>query len=209
MDPLGILVTAVLFLGAEIAKKSADDMATGAWSRIKAAFRNALGHDPDPAEIDASTLRRVVEQSVDVQADLERVANESSALRRASITAQALAGAKILWIDDNPAGNTWERQMLAAFGVSFVTVETTSSALACLRAEHFDLVLSDIARADNPDEGLDALPLVLQMAPGVPLVFYVGHVASDRPIPTGSKGITAEPNELLHLVLDQLERARL
>jgi len=209
VEPFGVLVTAALFLGAEIVKKSADDVATVAWTRIRAAFKQAFGHDPSPEEIDQASLEKVIGASEDVQADLEHVAGHSSALRRASLAASALVGAKILWIDDQPAGNAWERQMLVKFGVSFVTVETTNSAIACLKAESFHLVLSDIARGDEPKAGLEALPAILEAAPAIPVVFYVGHVLPNRPVPVDSKGIAAEPNELLHLVLDQLERTRL
>ena len=41
----------------------------------------------------------------------------------------------------------------------------------------------------------------------VPVIFYVGHVTDAAP--AGSAGITAEPDELIHLVLDQLERKRI
>lgn len=209
MEPYGVLVAAALFLGAEIAKKSADAVATAAWNRITTVFKQTFGHDPAPDDIDQASLEKIITGSAAVQADLEHVAGQSSALRRAALAASALDGAKILWIDDQPAGNAWERQMLAKFGVSFVTVETTASAIACLKAEHFDLALSDIARGDNPRAGLEALPTILQTAPGIPVVFYVGYVTPDRPVPVGSKGIAEEPNELLHLVLDQLERTRL
>jgi len=209
VEPLGVFVAAALFLGAEIAKKSADDVATAAWSRIKTAFKQTFGHDPAPEDIDQTAIKKIIGASPDLQADLERITGHSSALRRAALAASALDGAKVLWIDDQPAGNVWERQMLSKIGMSFVTVESTASAIACLKAEHFDLVLSDVARGDNPNAGLEALPSVLNAAPGIPIVFYVGYVARERPVPLGSKGIAAEPNELLHLVLDQLERTRL
>jgi hypothetical protein len=70
------------------------------------------------------------------------------------------------------------------------------------------LMLSDIARADDPKEGVAALLAVRSLAPSLPVVFYVGHLSSSSP-PKGAQGITDEPNELLHLMLDQLERHRL
>ena len=41
------------------------------------------------------------------------------------------------------------------------------------------------------------------------VVFYVGRVDRAAGVPAGSFGITNRPDELLHLVMDALERCRL
>jgi DNA-binding NtrC family response regulator len=89
-----------------------------------------------------------------------------------------------------------------------VNVETTRSATACLAQETFDLVISDIARADNAIEGVESLPAIRLVAPNIPVLFYVG-LRTLLAHPTAAQGLADEPNELLHLVLDQLERSRL
>ena len=53
-----------------------------------------------------------------------------------------------------------------------------------------------------------ALPALQAVAPDTPVIFYVGEVDERRGPPPGSAGITNRPDELLHLVLDVLERRR-
>jgi hypothetical protein len=54
-----------------------------------------------------------------------------------------------------------------------------------------------------------ALPALRSAAPDTPVVFCVGAVDQHRGPPMGSDGITDRPDELLHLVLDVLERRRI
>jgi DNA-binding NtrC family response regulator len=129
-------------------------------------------------------------------------------LRRAQLVSQVLRGAKVLWIDDHPENNLWERRLFEVFDATCVTVETTRSAIACLQADSFDLIISDIARSSSTREGVDVLPSIRTVAPRIPILFYVGQL-TESTAPMGAQGIAAEPNELLHLVLDQLERRRI
>lgn len=99
--------------------------------------------------------------------------------------------------------------MLRELGAHVTAVSETASALDCLNAEDFDVVLSDIARGHRPDEGLTALRQINGAAPAAAVIFYVGEVDTRAGIPIGASGITNEPAELLHLVLDALERRRL
>lgn len=45
--------------------------------------------------------------------------------------------------------------------------------------------------------------------PSLPLVVYLANPDNNPPSPPGSTGATHDPSELLHLVLDVLERVRL
>jgi DNA-binding NtrC family response regulator len=113
----------------------------------------------------------------------------------------------MLWVDANPEQVAWEREVFRALGVVIVTADTTDSALACLQAESFDVVLSDIRRDREPLDGVEGAKRIHAAVPTIPIVFYVPEVA-DNTVPEPGTGITNEPNELLHLVLDRLERNR-
>ncbi len=130
------------------------------------------------------------------------------ALRRALAARTALRGARILWVDDHPEWIEWERKMLERLEVEVTTVPSTGRALEQLREDPYDLILSDIARESRADEGAAAIPALLSVAPDTPVIFYVGTVDEGRGPPPGSAGITNRPDELLHLVLDVLERRR-
>jgi CheY-like chemotaxis protein len=90
-----------------------------------------------------------------------------------------------------------------------MAVQSTETAVECLESEAFDLILSDISRCGSNRHGLDALPRLRAASPGTPVVFYIGRVAREAGVPPGAFGITDHPGELLHLVMDALERRRL
>lgn len=131
------------------------------------------------------------------------------ALRRAALVAPALEGARLLWIDDNPAGNTWERATFEALNVEVTTAGSTEEAVHRLSVDSFDVIISDISRDGDHAAGLTALPQLQEIAPDTPVLFYVGRADPARRAPEGALGLTDRPDELLHLVLDVLERRRL
>ena len=132
----------------------------------------------------------------------------SAVLRRASLTRDVLKGSSVLWIDDHTESISPEKQTLEHLGVNVITAETTREGLEKLRNETIDLILSDIDRAGDPDEGVLSIPRIREIAPKTPIIFYIGQIETEKGIPQGAAGITNQPEELLHLVLDQLERAR-
>ena len=83
----------------------------------------------------------------------------------------------------------------------------TESALACMEKEIFDVLISDIQRDREPMDGIEGAKQINAVVPKIPIVFYVQKLTSNH-IPEPAMGITNEPNELMHLVLDRLERAR-
>lgn len=130
-------------------------------------------------------------------------------LNRARNVIGVLQGARILWIDDHPQLSDAERRVLEHLGASVVAARETWEAIDRLRQAPFDVVVSDIARQDEPEAGVLALPALRHAAPETPVVFYVSRLPRDTPPPAGAFGITNDPDELLHLILDVLERKRL
>jgi CheY-like chemotaxis protein len=120
----------------------------------------------------------------------------------------AVQGARILWIDDHPEWSDWEHRVLEELGTHVIWATTTGKALEILASQSIDLILSDIARGDDEQAGLSGLTQIRQVHPDTPLVFYVSDLNEEKGPPAGSSGITNRPDELLHLVLDVLERGR-
>jgi CheY-like chemotaxis protein len=207
MEPASILVASATFLAAEVARKPADALATKLWETVKAALRKILEREPGPTDVSAATIRKAQEELPAVAGALQAARSRSTGLRRAEQVEKVLRGARLLWVDDHPENNAWERELFRSLGVANVSVESTRSALACLQTETFDLVLSDIKRDDESTDGVEGAMQIHAARPTVPILFYVQHLSSTR-VPEPASGITDEPNELLHLVLDRLERAR-
>ena len=69
-----------------------------------------------------------------------------AALRRAVRVAPAIVGARILWVDDQPANNETERRFLANLKMDVKSVTSSADAFRELRRYPYDLIVSDIWR---------------------------------------------------------------
>ena len=207
MDPTSLVVLIATFTGSQVARKVADDVVDHAWDRLKELSKERIGHEPKPADFHASVVSETgLDHDSEVLDVVRTVVGASSAVRRAQVAEEAVQGANILWVDDNPDWIESEREMLNALGTSIQVTTRSESARDFLQNQNFDLVLSDISRHGKPDEGVLFLERMRSEGHDEPVVFYVGHVDQDRGTPPGSFGITRRPDELLHLVLDVLER---
>jgi AcrR family transcriptional regulator/CheY-like chemotaxis protein len=135
----------------------------------------------------------------------------SPVLRRVREVRQLFEGCRILWIADRPDLSAAEQRALESLGAQVARARDTLKALEHLhrmREEGFHLILSDIARPDSRTAGTDELPLIKRAAPTTPVIFYVDVLDPRTSRPSGSSGITDDPSELFHLILDVLERKR-
>lgn len=213
MDPLSLLIASACFIGAEVARKPADLFANMVWRRVCGAMgwpKDQGTHSEQGLSISRSDLCRIIEQVPGLTLELAGITDRYSALRRAILVEKVLRGATLLWVDDHPESTEWERATLSDFGVESFATEDTAAALDFLRSPEgasIDLIISDIARGHQPSAGIDGLEEIRWVAPDIPVIFYVGLLSPQ--VPLGAQGITNEPNELLHLILDQLERRRI
>jgi len=133
----------------------------------------------------------------------------SAVLKRARMVAPALKAAEILWVDDNPGNNIYERMMLKSLGIIVDVAVSTDEALAMLSMRHYDAVISDMERHGNTQAGLKLLYGIQERGWRTQTVFYTGWIDPSRGTPPGAFGITVYPDELIHYVLDILERERI
>jgi CheY-like chemotaxis protein len=134
--------------------------------------------------------------------DKERVLN------RARNHLRIFRGVQLLWVDDHPENNLNERRMFRQLKVDIDTARSTEEAMAMLGKSRYDLVISDMARGEDPAAGLSFLEKLRSDGKALPVIFYVGVFHPQRPIPAWAFGITNRTDELLHLALDALERVR-
>ena len=130
------------------------------------------------------------------------------ALQRATRAAAQLKGRRLLWLDDDIANNRKERDLLAALGVMIEQVQSNEAALKALEPDGggYDLVLSDIARPPGEPNGIAFLSDYRARGWRKPVIFYISEVDQDLSLPLGAFGLTNRPDELIHLVIDALER---
>jgi CheY-like chemotaxis protein len=138
-----------------------------------------------------------------------RIADIASMVRHA--TPRFLAGASILWVDDIPQNNVYERRALEALGVLFTPTTSTTDALVKLQSDQFDAVISDMSRPPDPRAGYTLLG---EMQKRGIRVAYIIYSSSDRPehkteaLAKGAIGSTSRPEELFALVIEALSGDR-
>ena len=128
------------------------------------------------------------------------------AARRLAASASLTRGARLLWVDDVPAGIVNESRLFEQAGIDITRALTSADAFARLDMNNYDLVLSDINREGNARAGILFADALAGRPNAPPLIFYVG--TAQRPCPVHAFGITDRPDELTHLVLDVLARWR-
>ena len=112
----------------------------------------------------------------------------------------------ILWFDDRPETLNNEIKMFSQLGVEVKQVETLSDALQKIKNKNFDILISDIDRGTDKDNGIETLKDIVKHGYTIPSIFYIGEYSNQLGTPPYAFGITNRPDELLHLVIDILER---
>ena len=114
-----------------------------------------------------------------------------------------LAMTRVLWIDDVPAGNKAEIGLLNGLGATIDLARGDGEARERLKGAVYDIVLSDIRRGQCRDAGIRFLPEVSDAILAPPVIFYVRE---SQGTPGGAFGIATRPDELMHLIVDAVER---
>jgi CheY-like chemotaxis protein len=120
---------------------------------------------------------------------------------------------RVLWVDDNPANNEYERSLLRRDGIVFDNVVSTPEALEQLRMSSYDLVITDLGRRRSSDRSQSAGRALLASpeiaAGGPPVVVYAGLDAVRQEAELralGAFGVSANREHLLALVRAALGR---
>lgn len=151
-------------------------------------------------------MREDLSRAADRQgAPLERDAAARIA-RRLAESRRVLDGARVLWVDDNPENNGFERLTLETAGVLLDLATSDWDAMDRLNSRTYDLVLSDMERNGRQDAGAAFLVQMKLADHRTPVIFYVRRLKDGTP--RGAFGITDRPDELMHLVVDALSRVR-
>jgi CheY-like chemotaxis protein len=150
-------------------------------------------------------LRDRVEAAAKVQKVSVSTDDNYRIVKRLERSGDLIGGAKILWVDDDPARNDNEAEILRTFGASIEFATTTQQALRVLKRGTFDVVISDNKREGKRDEG----ERFVERTKGRPwTILYVGDLRPELGTPPYAFGITNKPHQLLHYVVDALERER-
>jgi CheY-like chemotaxis protein len=116
-------------------------------------------------------------------------------------------GKQILWVDDRPDNNAYERRALESMGLGFTLALSTRDALEILSKKRFAAIISDMARKEGPKEGYALLDAVRATDKQTPFFIYAGSNAPEHRREAGARGAqgsTNEAQELFDMVIQAL-----
>lgn len=160
--------------------------AQGAWNAVGT---NTNGKPPMAG--DPQTIAKLVGQVVTPQ------------------TSRQLRGTHILWVDDIPENNTYQRNALEALGIRFTLSLNTDDAIQKLKATLFDAIISDMGRPPDSHAGYTLLEKVKQMGISTPYIIYAhgGNLPENRSeaLRRGAYASTSGPQMLFETVIDAIK----
>jgi CheY-like chemotaxis protein len=206
---IGLILVAVWLLRTQLRSRLSD--LTGlkvGMSGVEATF---LVQELEKAEIaaaaNAPSPTSEAAQTAPPSEPLRQSRDERSlVIRRAERNEDVLRGARLLWVDDYPRNNEHLITILESLGVEVSIALDTDEALGMITRRRFDLIISDLGRGGDRTAGINLLRALQEEGRHPSFIFYAARVLD--PVPPGAFGSAALPDQLLHLVLDALERVR-
>ncbi|GAB3994481.1 hypothetical protein GCM10029992_08990 [Glycomyces albus] len=134
---------------------------------------------------------------------------EISAATRLALASDLMRGRSILWVDDHMSWNDSLRNLFITTGMTVDRAVTTETGLNMTRRHHYDLIITDMKRDTEPAgdrAGIALLDGLAALGRRIPAIVYTGNVDPRLGIPHGALAVIDDPNELVHLVVDVMER---
>jgi CheY-like chemotaxis protein len=143
----------------------------------------------------------------DPQATKSHAREIASVVSRVGATPMQLAGADVLWVDDRPDNNIYERQSLEALGLRFTLSRSTEDALDRVRSQSFDVIISDMGRPPDPGAGYTLLERLRENEVKTPYIIYAGSASPEhkaQAAESGAFGTANRPQDLFKMVIDAI-----
>jgi CheY-like chemotaxis protein len=124
-------------------------------------------------------------------------------------TLRRIEDSRVLWVDDRPDNNEYERQALEALGLKIVISTSTDDALAKIGRQHFDAIISDMGRPPDPQAGYTLLEKLRASGDKVPFIIYASSRLPEHQAEAkrrGAVGCTNRATELFAMVVSALSR---
>ena len=137
-------------------------------------------------------------------ADISRVAESVvGAMQHSAHRNKEQGDRHILWVDDRPINNEFERAAFKAVGFTFTLALSTDKALELLNQNSYVAIISDMGRVEGPREGYVLLDALREVDKNTPFFIYAGSNAPKHKREAadhGAQGSTNVPQELFELV---------
>lgn len=189
----------------------------------KQVFLYFLDKPLNPAKIDPEQYRKVLSFmnkhkndgiffTVQDEKDLAKKFGDNLVLYFDSITRgeevrKSNSKKEILWVDDRPENNVYERNTLEKYGLIFSLALSTQQALQFMKYNEYALVISDMTRKEGSREGYVLLEEIRKNNKEIPFIIYTGSNRKEyvnEATKYGAQGCTNDPWELTNLVIKNL-----
>lgn len=137
------------------------------------------------------------------EAQLSKIVETARATSRESVIGNSWIN-QILWVDDRPENNIYERQAFEAIGIHFTLALSTNEAFERLSQTKYAVIISDMGRKEGSREGYTLLDRLRQEGDKTPLYFYASSSAPEHKRETiqhGGQGCTNNAEELFTMVM--------
>ena len=117
----------------------------------------------------------------------------------------------ILWTDDNPDNNIYERKTFEALDIHITLALSTNESLDFINKNKFAAIISDMGRREGKREGYVLLDAVRGQGIQTPFFIYAGSNAPEHKQEVakhGGQGCTNNPQELFREVMAALFKQR-
>ncbi|MBO6606253.1 response regulator [Psychroserpens sp.] len=115
---------------------------------------------------------------------------------------------RIIWVDDRPENNIYERKAFEAQGIEFSLALNTNEALELIRNNDYVAIISDMGRKEGPKEGYKLLDAIRESGNKTPFFIYAGSRSEEHNRMTkqrGGQGTTNRADELYEMVMNSIQ----
>lgn len=141
------------------------------------------------------------------QANIQEIANLISQATTPAVT-RRLSEASVLWVDDFPDHQIYERNALSVLGIHFALSPSTEDALRKLQMKKYDAIISDMSRPPDIKAGYTLLAEMPEKNKKTPFIIYssAGSVPQHQveAYKNGAFGSTNKIQELFELIINAI-----
>ncbi len=166
-------------------------------------YKNEENYVAVVASLAAATVRRPDTDAAPTDVDFRRIAEVVREAAPQRLIESDSQSNHILWVDDRPENNVYERGAFEAVGISFTLALSTQQALDILKRNNFAAIISDMGRREGPREGYVLLEAIREQGYQTPFFIYAGSNSAEHKRETtkrGGQGTTNNPEELFQMV---------
>jgi len=131
---------------------------------------------------------------------------DKSKLTNAPALKEANAKHSLLWVDDQPENNLYEKLAFEAEGIKVDLALTTDNALTMLQNSKYSAIISDIKREEGEQEGYVLLNKIRESKNETPFFIYADKNEPEQKAMAkskGAQGMTNQAQELYQMVMKE------